>query len=253
MHTAVDQLASEAQTHLEWRYLQTRHRLTGNTHTNTVAGVSATFYTETFREYLRARDYQNESFLIHRLLDEVEPADVFWDIGANIGTHSCYVGQRVSDVISIEPHPWTALRLVENCRMNDVDATVLEMALSNESGTTELCIPDRFDDELGVGTFTTKDHDDTNTVCSAPVTTGDSALTEHDLPRPTVLKIDVEGAEYDVLRGFETALESCRAIFCEVHERYVDSDPIVDLLTNNGYSVKLLRTRSRETQLVARK
>ena len=40
-----------------------------------------------------------------------------------------------------------------------------------------------------------------------------------DLPQPNIVKIDVEGFEYEVISGMQTRLRApeCRAVFCELH------------------------------------
>lgn len=248
----VNKIASEAETHFEWRFLQAKYQLSNETHTQSVSGVSATFRTRTFREYLRAIDYQDEGFLIREILERIEPNDVFWDVGSNIGSYSCFIGQEVEKVVAVEPHPQTAARLAENCRLNEVDVSILELALGNSSGKTDLHLPNRFGDQLGVGTFTMQRQKGDQPICSVPVERGDSIIEQRNLPEPTVMKIDVEGAEYDVLKGFKTALESCRLIFCELHDRYVDQDLVINYLTEAGFSVDILRNRSQEVHIIAR-
>lgn len=52
-----------------------------------------------------------------------------------------------------------------------------------------------------------------------PLRTGDGVLAAERLPVPTVVKIDVEGFEEDVVSGMRGVLASrtCRALFIEVH------------------------------------
>jgi hypothetical protein len=83
--------------------------------------------------------------------------------------------------------------------------------------------------------------------------TGDSLVQKESVPEPTVMKIDVEGAEVRVLRGLEATLRNseCRLIFCEVHfpmkdgirspEDYGD-DPyeVYDILRDHGFSITQL-------------
>jgi len=41
-----------------------------------------------------------------------------------------------------------------------------------------------------------------------------------------MLKIDIEGAEYDVLKDCEDSLENVKNIFVEYHSKKTDSDTI---------------------------
>lgn len=52
----------------------------------------------------------------------------------------------------------------------------------------------------------------------------------------TVLKIDVEGAEIDVLGGMEGQLESCRSAFLGYHDEE-NREVITRFLTSRGFTV----------------
>jgi len=56
--------------------------------------------------------------------------------------------------------------------------------------------------------------DDATDVAEIPVTRVDTIVQQEDLPQPTVAKIDVEGAELQVLDGGEETLYSTRAENC---------------------------------------
>ena len=49
---------------------------------------------------------------------------------------------------------------------------------------------------------------------TVPVTTGDAYMRQHGLSRIDILKIDVEGAELSVLKGFETRSPMVRSTSC---------------------------------------
>lgn len=51
------------------------------------------------------------------------------------------------------------------------------------------------------------------------VTRGDALIENKNLPYPSVIKIDVEGYEEEVLKGLLATLTrpECRAVFCEMH------------------------------------
>jgi Methyltransferase FkbM domain len=50
-----------------------------------------------------------------------------------------------------------------------------------------------------------------------PVTTLDSYLAQRQLPEPSFVKIDTEGAEIRILQGARKVLASRAAILCELH------------------------------------
>ncbi len=73
------------------------------------------------------------------------------------------------------------------------------------------------------------------TTLQVPIHRGDSL--EAEIIRPTVVKIDVEGAELDVIQGMALALSrpECRAVFCEVH---------FSILEQNGSSLAPIEIQS---------
>jgi len=50
-----------------------------------------------------------------------------------------------------------------------------------------------------------------------------------------LVKIDVEGAEYEVLKGMEKSLDKVRYIIIEVSR---NAEEVVDLLLKHGFKVK---------------
>ena len=57
----------------------------------------------------------------------------------------------------------------------------------------------------------------------------DSVVREHDLPPPDFIKIDVQGAEIDVLRGAGEALKNAKALFIELqHVQHNEGAPLVN-------------------------
>lgn len=238
--------------HLEWRPLQLRYWLhSGNLQRN-VGGVESCFEVNSFREFLRIVDYQDEDFVIETLLQEINPDDVFWDIGTNIGTHACYVGQKASYTVAIEPFPGNAEQARTNLDLNDVDAEVIEYALGETEGRASLAVPDTDESEVGVGTFSLHEDSPESETVSVEVISGDRLVSENEIPSPDVAKIDVEGSELDVLRGFRWELNNIRTVLIEVHSRHVDLEEISGLLESKGFSVNVLRQRNDEIHILAK-
>jgi methyltransferase, FkbM family len=126
---------------------------------------------------------------------------MYYDIGANVGVYTCFAGQHADRVVAFEPHEGTATRLRENVDLNDIDVTVYQTAVADYEGTASLAHPRRSPQELGTGEFSVVPMDDATDVAEIPVTRVDTIVQQEDLPQPTVAKIDVEGAELQVLDG----------------------------------------------------
>lgn len=215
------------------------HRTRSSTYRVTVGDASAEFGIPTRQEFLDF-DSIEERPILADLIDELRPDDVFYDIGANIGLYAALVADVVETaVVAFEPHPVNADRLEENVALNDAAIDVYRLALATSEGSTELTLDPGFPLERtgSAGHTLLSDyyhHDDNLDTVSVTKRRGDNLVADEELSPPTVLKIDVEGTELDVLEGFESTLSrpECRLVYCEVHN---------DRLRTHGRSVSDLR------------
>lgn len=232
-----------------WEYRKARNYLRSSD-TISVGNTSIQIKTDTIHEYLRADDLKGEEEFVSQILLEVDSAEVVWDIGANIGTHSLLLAQNVEKVISFEPHPPTASRLMENVEYNNENIDVVAVALGNSEGTVPLRLPEDSADEVGVGRFTTTGEGDVDVIVAEK--RAETLLSTKSLSSPDVVKIDVEGAELDVLEGFGKYLPTVDTIFCELHPQFIDGSDVISLLEQNGFTINLHGERGEETHLIAK-
>jgi FkbM family methyltransferase len=149
------------------------------------------------------------------LFSTLQAGDVVWDVGANIGYYTRRFAQAVGPdghVVAFEPFPTTAERL--RAHMQAISNYTLQMtALGAEAGRVMM--------EAGEDAMATTSRivADTGKGVTVWISTGDDLIRREDIPVPTVLKIDTEGFELDVLRGMTDLLSKpqLRAIFVEVH------------------------------------
>lgn len=219
-----------------------------------INGFSAEFHASTGLEVQRFQSLMDEDKVLELLLSDVTKHDVFYDIGSNVGLYTCFLSQIVDQTVAFEPHPANLERLKENIKLNNLEnVTVRSEALSNTDGTAELAIPGA--DVAGEGTHTLRDDSD-NASIEIKTARGDSIC--ENLPTPDVMKIDVEGAELSVLRGFEETLEECRLIYCETHpgkleERGESVEDVLDVFSRRGFETTDLTERGSETFFRAKK
>lgn len=196
--------------------------------TTSVAGREATFTVSTVWEYYRFHDLLGEDVIIADLLSELRSDDVFYDVGANVGMYTCFVAQELPEeqVMAFEPHPENASRLQTNLDLNGVDATIQQYGLSDTEMEAALAVGP---DESGEGRHSLAVADDEATL-PIQLRKGDSLIADGEVPPPTTMKIDVEGAEVGVLEGLEQALrDHCRLCYVEVHP---------DRLSNYGHTME---------------
>lgn len=161
-------------------------------------------------------DIENE--LLAEIIEELTPSDVFYDIGANIGVISCLAGTQLESglVVAFEPYPPNSSRLANNLSRNLPSERyhVVPKAIADTTGTIPFAVPDDGGPSTQVGHIATNGSE-----LSVPVISGDEFVSNTNVPPPTVVKIDVEGAEGAVLDGFEETLSSdiCRVLYLEAH------------------------------------
>lgn len=225
----------------------------------TTHGLTMRFKIEDVEEYFVFQKYpeKDESFPVHGdILNHLEPDDVFWDVGANIGIYSCLAAAKLQSgrVVSVEPNPNNIQRIVENLQLNGLSADVHECALMADTDEGVLQIYE--DADAGAFGFLSKDGssvqsesltvDPTESI-NVETTTGD-ALVEDGIPAPNVLKIDVEGAELEVLKGMERTItqEGVRVIYIDVitsnefYDRSIDPDEVYKWLDRHGFETERL-------------
>lgn len=163
---------------------------------------------------LRAKQRYEHAFE-DAIFATLRPGDVVWDVGANVGYYTKRFAGSVSPsgkVIAFEPFPDTADQLRENLEGVD-NYSLMRFALGAASGRVTM---KQGDDSLGA----------TNRIVEGfaqgveiVIRTGDELVEEGCVEAPSVIKIDTEGFEYEVLLGIKAliTLPKLRAIFIEVH------------------------------------
>lgn len=151
----------------------------------------------------------NESYLygIHDLiLPYLARAKVCIDVGAYIGSFSVYAAKRSSATIfALEPIPETAELLKENIKLNKLQDRVIliEAALLGKKitgGTVDLYIPT----DAAFGSVS-KSHlglyevNEEPKILRVPSITISEIFERHQIDFCDVIKMDCEGAEYDIL------------------------------------------------------
>lgn len=138
---------------------------------------------------------------------------VVYDIGAHVGFFSLYCGLLVAPdgcVIAFEPDPAARASLQSQVAENaSLKIEVLPYAVSDHSGTLLL------DTSCGSSQAFVSENGSVRVVAE----TIDSLVQQQRIPPPTLLKIDVEGHEHEVLKG---ALETIRrwrpVVLCDYNE-----------------------------------
>ena len=186
--------------------------------------------------------------------------DIYVDVGASIGKTSCYASYRVGKtgkVFSFEPLPSAAMELrtiVSAMKLTNVG--VEQAAVAAESGSR--IIYER-EHQPASSLFESFNANLSPVLAchQCTVTTLNDFVQTRNLNRVDLIKIDVEGAEFDVLRGAtelinptRRTIQSSPVLIIEINAReeratlldYTISE-MIDWLSNREYTCTIPRSR----------
>ena len=154
-------------------------------------------------------DFNNMHFVQAVLASD--PAPVFVDVGANIGAYTLIASELpTAVVVSLEPIPATFAKLQNNIAMNRRNnVRALNVAASRRPGRLQMTS----NADSATNHVVATDPQDAATV-SVEVDTLDKLCNRLDVV-PSLIKIDVEGHELEVLAGAVESLAACRACLIE--------------------------------------
>jgi len=180
--------------------------------------LSGTYQIAVAREFVEGRWETGVLRFVEKIL---EPGDVFLDIGASTGPYTIVAAQLVQpdgSVHAFEPDPVARRLLERNVAANGLkNVRVVPQGVSDRDGICWLEAP-----RLGIGlTRTTQERGGVE----VPTVTLKTYLRDSGIG-PTVVKIDVEGAEAGIFEaGFEE-LRQVRVILLEFHERLLRASAV---------------------------
>lgn len=179
----------------------------------------------------------------------VAPGDVVWDIGANVGLFTFAAAAQAGAggrVLAIEADIWLANLLRRSARRQSsrrAPVDVLPVAVSGAVDVASFQIAERGRAANFLadarGSSQAGGIRETQQVISVTL---DWLLDR--FPAPNVLKIDVEGAEFQALSYAERLLSQARpVVLCEVRQRH--SAAVAALLRGHGYTLYDLAAQRR--------
>lgn len=185
------------------------------------------------------------------LSKNLKAGEVFYDIGANVGFFSIIGANLVGStgtVYAFEPDPSNVAKIRHNSQLNSFhNITILEKAAFHSSGEGQLLITEF----PGSRTLTTtakssgKKYEKSPQV-SVDLIAIDDLVESNDILPPTVMKIDIEGAELDALKGLRQTIKKFKpTIIYEVDDSlqngYSQKKGKIDQFVQNlGYEIEVL-------------
>ena len=189
----------------------------------------------------RLRDQKAEFEVIRQ---HIRHGDIVCDIGANKGSFIYWLSRWVGDgrVVAFEPQPDLARALTEVCRATGLGNVKVEAkAVYSRSGDGELFLPSGH--QPGASLLPNAVQGESFTTLSVPTIALDDYFAASD--RITLLKIDVEGAELDALKGAERILrQHAPLLVFECENRHLAPRRVQDVfswLEGQGYAGSFIR------------
>jgi len=179
---------------------------------------------------------------------EISPGSVIYDIGANVGYFSLLAsvlsGEK-GQVYAFEPLSRNVSFLKKHINLNRLsNIQIIEAAVSSESGEAL----------FNIGASTAMGHISEFGKLRVRMVSLDNLVSSGELQPPDYMKIDVEGAEYDVLKGAENLIETFQPIlFLDTHQREAHQKTI-NFLEQHHYQIEILdgRPLAQTKELIAR-
>ena len=181
-----------------------------------------------------------EPYLKHNFKKLIKPGDVVFDIGANIGFHTLYFAELVGNagkVYAIEPIDINFKALTANLALNPFTNIIpVNKAFGNKTESINIHINV---EQTNPGAFSITAEGPKNTIINC--IKGDEYVKEFGIEKVDVLKIDVEGFEFEVLKGLSTTINKHKPIIFFEYDRnyqlrsHVDPKSLFDFLADQGY------------------
>ena len=167
----------------------------------------------------------------------------FIDVGANVGKYMVMAAPLAGEVICVEPNPVSRWFLSSNVAINGFrNVKIHPFALGEQDG--DVLLSQMGDDIGGASIVTNREQ---GFKVPVPVRRGDSVLQGEG---PVYLKIDVEGYEEQVLRGFTRLLAGRQCIVqVEITDKWLQqaggsADRLFSLMSDHGFTPFLIGTKS---------
>jgi FkbM family methyltransferase len=169
----------------------------------------------------------------------VKPGGVFYDIGANVGFYSLLASQLVGTgkVFAFEPSPENIRYMRRHLDINRCDnVEILDLAICDREGYAYFA-----EDRTGsMGRLEGRGELQVRT------STLDALLRAQNIPPPDYLKMDIEGAEFQALRGARHCFQQYKPVlFLATHGREVHRS-CCELLNSWGYKIEFVRQQSED-------
>lgn len=164
----------------------------------------------------------------------IVPGGIFVDVGANIGVYPIIFANRFKSVIALEANPIVFRILEANMASKEIaNVSCINLGASNEKRSAMLYV--RRNGDLSGGRLNDPGMPSARVAMQVQLDTLDNILQREEMETVSLLKIDVEGHEPDVLMGASRTLDrSSPVVLFEVHNP-PQARACISILRQHGY------------------
>ncbi len=194
-------------------------------------------------------DYLHMTTREDDIIEKFQPKSggIVVDVGAHYGRYTLIAAKRIGPkgkVIAIEADPKNFDMLNKNIKLNELskeNVIALNYAASSNKSTVKLSIPDKKPGQT-IYSSIISNRAPTKKFIEVNANTLDNLLQENKIPVEQVnwIKIDVEGAELEVLKGANDIFSKSKDISLLIEIHNIENgktlyEPIMDLLNNYNF------------------
>lgn len=176
-----------------------------------------------------------EENAIKYFLKTLKHDDIVFDLGANMGYFVVQEALKCKQVIAVEPSEMNSVFLGLNIFSNKLNNVINhKLAIGNKNKIINFYIS-----EAG-NLSSVIERDKTHNyykIEKIELIKGKDFIEKYDY-KPTVLRMDIEGYEFEALKSFGNRLNNFNSIFLEVHKEYLKKNELkmFKLLKENGFN-----------------
>lgn len=174
------------------------------------------------------------------IMECVKENDVILDIGANVGLYTILFNKyKNCTTYSFEPIKYTFNLLNKNLKINDINAKIYNIGLSNKNKVETFYFNTN---EIAASSMRDLREDNSVKIVKCDIEKMDNFIEKEKILNIDFIKIDIEGAELFALQGGIKSINKYKPIiFCEMLRKWAkkfDYHPndIIELLNKIGYS-----------------
>ena len=182
-----------------------------------------------------------------QILDRFIPkqSDVVINVGAHLGRHTIIASKRVGQtgkIVAIEAHLENFKMLNRNIKLNKLTNVIpLNYAVYSNQTKLKLYMPD--EESSHHSTMLERVGETRKKFVEVNANTLDNLLQQNGVEEVNWVKIDVEGAEFEVLKGATKILSKSNdiAILIEIHNSQNGTNlyrPIIEFLNNYNFKIE---------------